>query len=345
MNSPLVDLSTLYAVESCFRGPVRDPWATSLAGNLADLFVYADNIRVPCPVKDEESISGPLPPMPHTYRILATRDSALFSPLIFTTEQQIRLNGYYLLESFEAVANWARLNSGAFKRHCRLFGHPSVQTAHEARLKHDFLYSFERLRRDRSFTELAEELDLPETDIAGTFDAILRFSLYARLAGEEERYLNHPIRSAILLPTMEHEYADAPSIAISFTQSISEFAERLSLDEYAALLHELRGVVRDMGLHRVRPGECDREVLREIAARVGLPPRLRAFSKAIGVTAGVVGGLGAVPILGPWAAVAGGAISISASLWTGLLPRSVTRLRWLRWAFEWDIEGQSIPRQ
>jgi hypothetical protein len=111
------------------------------------------------------------------------------------------------------------------------------------------------------------------------------------------------------------------------------------------LLHELRGEVRDSGLYQLAPGSYEKDAVREIAASILLPPRLKAFAKVIGVTGGLIGGLGAFPALGPVAAVAGLAVSVSTALWSGQLPRNVARIEWLRWALKWDIEEQAEKRQ
>jgi hypothetical protein len=47
--------------------------------------------------------------------------------------------------------------------------------------------------------------------------------------------------------------------------------------------------VQNYGLHLVGPGEFDKEVVREIAANVALPPRLRASGKLAAIDVGLIG--------------------------------------------------------
>ena len=130
-------------------------------------------------------------------------------------------------------------------------------------------------------------------------------------------------------------------MAITFAASISAIAPKISRDDYTVLLHELRGLVRDRGLHRVAPGEVNRDVLRDITSAARLPPRVRDLSKAAGVAAGVIGGLGVlIPSLSVSMAAAGALVGISTALWQGTLPRAAARVWWLRWALSWDVENQ-----
>jgi hypothetical protein len=63
------------------------------------------------------------------------------------------------------------------------------------------------------------------------------------------------------------------------------------------------------------------------------------------VLAGFVGGLGALPVASAAAAVVGAAVSVSAALWDGELPRGTAQMKWLRWAVEWDLEKQAETRE
>jgi hypothetical protein len=207
------------------------------------------------------------------------------------------------------------------------------------------VFLLETLRENPEVKGLTELLGVTEDDVFYAFDLVLRFPLYGQLTGVNEYYLNHPIRDAFQLPTMQKSVDKAPPIAVSFRNVIADLAPKLTQEEYTVLLHQLRGEVRDFGLHKVGPGDCDKEVVREIAARVSLPPRLKAVGKSATMVAAFVGGLGAVPALGPAAALAGAAVSVSTALWDGKLPRGTAQMKWLRWAVEWDVERQVESRE
>ncbi|MBN2315056.1 MAG: hypothetical protein JXM79_14095 [Sedimentisphaerales bacterium] len=180
-------------------------------------------------------------------------------------------------------------------------------------------------------------------DLCYAFDSVLKYPIFGELTGRGY-YLNHPLRDAIKLPTMLKKKAIPPPVAVSFHNSVAQLAVRLSHDDYTSLLHELRGMVRQRGLHKMAPGQFDREHIREIAATVRLSPRLRGYSRGVGITTGIFGGLGAFPVLGTPATVVGGLISVAAAFWSGGLPRNVSRVWWLRWAMKWDIEEQAERR-
>jgi hypothetical protein len=79
---------------------------------------------------------------------------------------------------------------------------------------------------------------------------------------------------------------------------------------------------------------------REIAAQLHLPARLHQAGRVLAVATGVATAIGAVPFFGPAAALAGGAIAFVPVIWDGRVGRSVGKVKWLRWALEWDLEQE-----
>lgn len=347
MHNPLVDISTINAIESLYRHGVHDPWAKQLAGEFADLFVYSSTIRysitIPSANSDDQALERP-----SLLLDFIKRDSGLLTPAKFSTANPVKLNDEYLIECFNRFAAWARSNKKTLRTWISLHNQDWIQKQYAARVKHEqheWSFSLEALLKEPELVVLAKELGIAEHDVCYAFDLVLRYPLYGELAGLSEHYLNHPIRDAFLLPTMKREEGSPPFIAVSFKDTLRQFADKLSKDDYSVLLHELRGAVHEYGLHLVGPGEFDKDVVREIAAKVALPPKLRASGKLAAIGAGIVGSLGALPILGPSAAIVGGVLSVSTALWSGRLPRTTARMRWLKWALEWDIEEQAEKRE
>lgn len=344
MISPLVDITTINAVESLFRGGTRDPWARQMAGELADLVVYADEVRYGL------TLPGVAPPEPEDGVVpsllldLSRRDSIVFRAEKYLSTEPFLLRDEYLERCFEQFGSWARSNRSTLRRWMALHNEEWIRVQHDTRIQHQFSFLLDKLLGDPALGALANAIGIGERDVCYAFDLVLRYPLYGLMAGEDEHYLSHPIRGSMQLPTMCSEPGRRPPVALSFRKLIGELAPALSQNEYAALLHELRGTVREYGLHRVAPGEVDKEVIRDIAAKVALPPSLRSGGKMAAVGASLIGGLTAIPILGSVGAVAGAAVSVSAVLWTGRVPRATTRLKWLRWALEWDIEDQAAKR-
>lgn len=339
MRSTFIDSTTFHAVDSIFRSNARDPWATRLAGQLADAFIYNDQLRYPVPIPgpgggfDVATFDGLL-------RDLTLRDSGFFRGATYPNVEPRLLANEYLETCFNDFSAWARANVVSLRKWLSSHHEPWVQAFRRATSGGAHTFAVEGLIKSQSLRGLSHELGIPPDDLLYCFDSVLKFPLFGELAEADERYLSHPIRDAFLLPTMSPERGTLPFMAVTFAESISLFADRLSRDEYTTLLHELRGAVRDKGLHKVKPADADKEVVRELASRVNLPPRISGLGKAAGITGGVLCGLGALTPLAAGAAIAGAVVTISTSIWTGTLPRSVAKVRWLRWALRWDIERQ-----
>ncbi len=344
MSKPLVDITTLNAIESLFQHGTHDPWGRRLAGEFADLFIYSDIIRYPINVLADSFSPGSLPKRPSVLLDLTKRDSDSFQVVTYSTQEPFRLKDEYLEDSFDQFAVWARNNKRALRQWLTVHSEKWARTQYRSRVPHQYIFALDKLLNGSTLKSLAKELKSNEAEICYAFDIVLRYPLYGEFTGENNYYLNHPIRNAFSNPTMKEDAGPLPVTPVSFKDSIASLVPNISQDEYIVLLHELRGQVRDSGLHRVKPGDFDKEAIRDIAAKVALPPRVKIIAKAAAIGAGVIGGLGAFPVLGPSAAVAGAIVSVTAALWSGRLPRSVGRLRWLRWALEWDIENQAEKR-
>lgn len=182
-------------------------------------------------------------------------------------------------------------------------------------------------------------------DVFYAFDVALRFSMYGKMTGENHNYLNHPIRDIFQPRGMEENTGRLVEVPVSFKEDVSRMAKHMTQEEYSIMLHELRGNVRQQGLHKIGPGECDKEVLRDIASKVHLPPRVKEVVKVTGMLGCLVSVIGAIPDLGPGSAIAGTLVSMTALIWEGYLPRQIAGWKWLRWAVEWDVERQAEKRE
>jgi hypothetical protein len=208
-----------------------------------------------------------------------------------------------------------------------------------------FVFSVEYLRDTGALAREAAGLSITEEDVAYALDVILRYPLYGEVVGAGRYYLSHPLREEQQIPTMRTEPAPAPHVPIRIGPHVTQFTADLSLDDFGAFLHEARGAVRDLKLSSLPPGAgVERGVVRDLASRLWLPPRLRASGKAAAILAGIATGLGASPVLGSASALLGAALSVASALWSGRLPRPVARIKWLRWAVKWDIEEEAACR-
>lgn len=342
--TPLVDGNSLLAIESLFGKGDVDPWAIKLACTFTDLFVYADRFRFTFRSPNGAFSDTAWANAPSLAQHLRQRDSSAVVPQMVPVEP-VRLQDEYVTEAFRTFAIWARNNRKTLRQWLNTHDTSSIRAMQQAQVARDYYFNLERLAQERELEALALELRMQQREILYAFDNAIGAPLYGRLTGSDQHYLNHPIRNVFLLPTSEAEMGRLPTIAVSFKESMANAVQHLSFDEYCVMLHELRGAVRSRGIHELGRECVEKEELRDIAASVSLPPRLRGLGRLSLVAGGIIGGLAAIPVLGTATAVAGAAVSVSSALWTGQLPRSTTRIKWLRWAIEWDLEKQAESRQ
>jgi hypothetical protein len=341
MPAPVVDITTLYAVESLFRRGTRDPWGEKLAGRLADLFIFSDTGRFTMPLRPEAVELADDPSLPLVLTQLRSRDAGVFKPLPYVVNERPRLNDTYLEPAFRSFATWASNNSGAFKRWLAFHSEVRATPRDITHIRPNSLFDISALHTVPEFQRLRVDLKVSDDDLIYAFDIVLRYPLYGELAGSGSYFLAHPIREQQTAPIIAVEPGQPPNIPVSFSQAVAGMASSMTLDEYTSFLHEARGVVRNRNIQKLQIGAIDRETTREIASQLGLPARLSKAGRSIGIAAGVVGIVGAVPTLGPAAAITGGLIAIVSAAWTGSVGRAPGKVKWLRWALEWDLERQA----
>jgi len=115
MAPPVVDITSLYAVESLFRSGTRDPWGRRLAGRLADLFIFSETARFTMPIRAEAATVAD-PTLPPLLGLLRSRDPGVLKPLAYVVEERRRLKNDYLEPAFGTFATWAANNKGALKQ-------------------------------------------------------------------------------------------------------------------------------------------------------------------------------------------------------------------------------------
>lgn len=321
---PVIDITSIVAVESLFRSHKKDPWAKLLAGYLADFFIYSERARYILPVSSPVDTTD-ASHLPSLLRQLIERDSSVFKAEEYRVDQPRKLRDEYLLPSFAAFSAWVQNNKRSFRAWLDLHNESWVKSGHMARVRPRYIYRTDGLIGLTTFQELCANVGVREEDICYAFDVVLRYPLYGELAGDGTYYLAHPIRERQNLPTMTVEVGQAPPVVLSFCGDVSAIVEQLSQDAYTSLLHDARGIVRDQRIVGLKKGAVDKDTARDIAARLGLPARLKKARKVMATAA----------------ALGGAEVSVASTLWSGMLPRRLSRVRWLRWALEWDLEKQT----
>lgn len=340
-KTPLFDLTSMLAVESLFRDGPKDPWLDSIVSNFTDLFIFSDHVRVTIPFYSSTPKTIEEDATFRTLNLIKKQDPVLIQPVVYRTDEQISLNSHYMHDSFCSFAKWASNNRQQVRQWLNFHRQPWIRDTHVLRFHTDYLYPTQTLMNTPEFNSLVKILSVRPEEVCYTFDLVLRYSLIGQIAGENEHYLAHPIREEQCFPTMRREPGIPPPIPIHIGKFIIPVVQNFTMDEYTAFLYEARVLVRDMGIVNMKPHTIEKDSLRELAARLWLPPKLRSWKKAYGILAGLLTGAGVYPVVGPISAVVGGAVSVAATFWTGNLPRTVARIKWLRWACEWDIEQES----
>jgi len=281
------------------------------------------------------------PSLPPLLDQLRSRDPDVLVPLPYVVAERRRLKDEYLEPAFQSFVTWAANNKGALKRWLAFHNEIRVSPGAISHIRPNSVFEITALLDAPEFQRMRARLKLSADDLMYAFDIVLRYPLYGELAGSDSYFLAHPIREQQGAPIITVEPGQAPTIPISFSQALAVMAPSMTLDEYTSFLHEARGVVRDRQIHRLQAGAIDRETTREVASRLGLPARLSKVGRTVGIVAGIIGIAGAAPAVAPAAAIAGGLISIVSAAWTGSVGRAPGRVKWLRWALEWDLERQA----
>lgn len=340
MPPPVIDITSLYAVESLFRPGTRDPWGEKLAGRLADLFIFSDTARFTMPLRAEVATLED-PSLPPVLALLQSRDSNVFEPLPYVVKERPRLSNEYLQPTFRSFATWASNNKSAFKRWLAFHSEVRATPRDMTQIRPNSVFDISALHEVEEFQRLRLGLNVSSSDLIYAFDIVLRYPLYGELAGNGSYFLAHPIREQQNDPIITVEPGAPPNIPISFSQAVAGMVSSMTLDEYSSFLHEARNLIRDRKIHQLKAGAMDRETTRELAGQLGLPARLNKAGRKLGIAAGVIGAVGSIPVLGPPAAIAGGLVAIVSAIWTGSVGRAPGRVKWLRWALTWDLEAQA----
>lgn len=336
---PLVDSNTLLAIETLFRKGPTDPWASLLAGRFTDLFVYSEAFRFTHPLPRLSALPGA--DLPGLASALVQEDPDVAISEVCTTSEPWFVADKHVAPCVERFRVWSEVHASQLRAWVATHEEPWVRELYEQQVRRQYIFEVERLRGNRDLQEIVEATGLAQNDVLYAFDNILRYPIYGELAGDRAFYLNHPVRDAFPLPTMKLKPAPAPHLPVSWSKPASTTAQHSTLEEFVEFLFGLRNQVRFFRANEPdfadRP---DREMVREIAARVGLPARLRRVSEIAVVAGGILAAMAVIPNVGPMAALLGGAVSVSSAIWKGRVGRRAGRIRWLRWALDWGVEDQ-----
>jgi hypothetical protein len=332
----------LNGIESLFRKGPKDPYAWRLAADFSDLFVFSESARYAIVRAPDAPTSEKFGVVPSILRDLIGRDSgALTEQRLIIGEQSV--SDEYLSESFDIFGDYVVANRNSIRSFIELHNQPWIRRrpAFQRGVNTGWVFPMHRLIETKTMKALVSSIGVHEEDLCHVFDVALKYSLYGEVAGSDEYYLAHPMRSEVPFPTMNREDAPLPPIPFRIGPSLIGMIGHLTQDEYTSILHEARGLVRDLKLVGLKPNTIEKETLREFAVRLKLPPRLKDFTRSRDSISGAADVASAIPSLGISPTLAGVAISIASLFWKRTLPRITSRWRWLHWGLEWDIEREA----
>ena len=336
-----LDLTTANSVQSLFTGP-KDAWAQHLAEDFVDLVIWNDNIDLPvislaaAADKHGEIVVPPL------VNDLLRREPGLLEPTIQIVPERRELAPQLLEPALDAFSSFCRANPRSVREFYRLHNEGWIrdQVLSRSDKRNHYVYEVEALHGNEKIVKLARAVELPEPALFYLFDLVLKYFLYAERA-QGGSYLSHPIRSQQRFSFMlTADYEEA--VHLPFRLGPYLVGAGLNQDGFTSQIHEARAFIADLGLAASPSAQpVERDVLRELAARLRLPGRLKGYEKirsaatVVESSAGIAGSFATGHYM---PAVAGSILSIATTVWSGSLPGAFSRFSWLRWMVEWPLE-------
>lgn len=326
-NSPLVDICCIIGVESLLHECSPDPYAKKLAASFADFFIWNEHSRFLIPTQQDILANQGIIGVPSLIIELIKRDSASLKPQICILDQRHIVNEEDLLLLFNEFLVWAFQNKNRLNCWIELHNEPWIKDYHNIRIQSRYVYNVDMLKKSPELFTASTSLEISNDNLCYFFDLSLRYQLYGQYVGNGKYYLSHPIREQQNFSNIERKQMPSPKIPIGLGKYLIEFATPGNLDLFSAVLHEARNIVRELKLVDYTESKIEKEVLRELASKLGLAPRLRNYDEIIKY-------LKILPILST-------GVSLIDRIWKGTLPRNFAKFEWLHWAYEWDIEKES----
>jgi hypothetical protein len=345
-KSPLYDLTCINAVQSYLipEGSLRDPWGVTVAGQLADLLIYADEARFSMPIGRGDIAQNKMLTEPRILRDIYAIDSSLATASPYFTEEFRQLSGESVDEAFGSFTKWAQLHPKKIREFSRLHQQSWINKYHQARVANNTVYDLSTLSKSTKLASLADSLAVGRESLLYCFDIVLRTPIYGEMTGEQTHYLNHPLRNAFKISgsTINKRPAHLP---VSFASTFESLLPKLTREHYFALIGSNRENVQKFDLASMRSWDINRDYLREFAACARIPPRLRHRDGLTDSFQSVLALLTAYEMGGPIAAAATCLVTVFASACKESrplhLPASAGDISWLKWAIEWEIEKQA----
>jgi len=177
--SPLLDISSIVAVQSLFEKTHQDPWGVRLSGSVANALIYSDSIRVIVPSPEDGASQDGLSEIKPIERFLLT-EPGFITPVSYSTTKLRRLSDTAVLDAFNHYIGWTRRNAPYLVKFCSLHAQPWVRSGHIRRVPNFTVYDLDMIKRHSRLKSLSDEIGLPTEQLLYCFDIILRYVMYGQ---------------------------------------------------------------------------------------------------------------------------------------------------------------------
>ncbi|MDN5202504.1 hypothetical protein QQ008_14045 [Fulvivirgaceae bacterium BMA10] len=332
-NTPLVDVCCVVGVESLLRNkcPV-DPYAKPLAERFSDFFIWNNSARIIIPtgpkVLNQEGVVG----VPSLIEELIKLDRDVVKIEVCLLDQECTIREEKLFSLFRQFVKWAYMRKNIINSLIRLHSEEWIKEYHDKRLSGRYVYNVDNLiSSDESFIA-SKFLNIELIDLCYLFDLSLRYQLYGEYIGSGKYYLSHPIREEQNYSNVKKKKVRSNSIPIRLGKYlVEEYAKPGNLNLFSAKLHEARAIIRDLKLQDYGDSLIEIDIIREVASKLKLSPRIKKYDEIIKYSK-------MIPIVST-------GIKIIDTIWEGKLPRNFANIKWMQWAYEWDMEQESYENK
>jgi hypothetical protein len=321
-----------------------------LIGMFSDAFIYESSFRftIPGPYESVEEVDLDSV-TPALARALKERDPTAVAPVVISDRDRASLKRIYADSSYESFIGsclsnfegWVKSyrNREKLKQWLTTQSSPQVRSLWRAQVHRDYFFDLDRGGLVSELQGASKRLGIGMGDLCTAFDSVLRVPLYADKTGAGNYYIFHPQREAWRL-TAEQEITPGPEFPISFSFAFGNIAPYRTRDQFADLLCEARQVVREWRVIE-SPPDAHRmsEALRDLAARLELPARLRGLGRvadALSAVSGLVGGGAPQALRLLTSVVAFDSLSV---------PGVISRCKMMHPILAWDLENQEAGKR
>lgn len=347
---PVIDIMAINAVKSLFHEPPFDPWGLEIASKMVDLIIYNDRVRYPIVRPKSLKVGDEHKATPWLLNSIKQNEAAAINEVAYYIDDYLEYNPNELEPTFDAFRAYSLVNLKRVRQYIVSRRADWIRPQYTVRLPKHYVFPVEPLKERREFKVLQREMNVDADELVYAFDLVLRYTLYGGTSAEGAFYLSHPLREDVDVPTLQRSPSPLPAVPLSLGPSFVKMIKNLRKDEFAALLHEARGLVRELHIDKLKPGTVSTEARRELAAKLALPARMKGFSDAaVGAIAGLTAVGTAIPffedqntttgLIATGGTIVGGAILAASSLWKVQLPRWAST-PWFQWAVNYDLEKE-----